>query len=172
MVHQILYNAYAPTLSQIPVVIIADNIASHLNVGSIFRIADTFGVTEILLCEKSPTPPHKLISRTGRGGEKHVTYRYFDETIAAINALKTEGYYILALEITNTSTDVRQYNFPVHKKIAIIVGSEEKGIAQEVLNAVDACIHITSVGYCLSMNLATALAVAVYEAASQLRNAI
>ena len=65
---------------------------------------------------------------------------------------------------------MRRYNFTAHEKIAVVVGSEEKGIAQDVLSVVDACIHITSAGYCLSMNLATALAVAVYEAASQYRD--
>lgn len=169
MIRQILYTEYQPAFTKIPILIVADNIATHLNVGSLFRIADTFGVMEVILCGKSPVPPHKLISRTGRGGERHVPHRYFDKTIAAINVLKSEGYFILALEITNTSTDVRKYNFLAHEKIALIVGSEEKGIAPDILSNVDACIHINSVGYCLSMNLATALAVAVYEAASQFR---
>ena len=169
MIRQITYSEYQPKFDKVPIVIVLDNISTHLNVGSVFRIADTFGVMEVILCEKSPKPPHKLISRTARGGERHVPFRYFDKTVKAVQTLKAEGYCILALEITNISTDVRQYDFTKGEKIAIIVGSEETGISQEVLSVVDACIHIKSSGFCLSMNVATALSVAVYEAASQLR---
>ena len=168
-VRQIIYTEYRPAFTKIPVAIIADNISTHLNIGSVFRIADTFGATEVVLCGKTPAPPHKLISRTARGAERHVPFRYFDKTNIAIQSLKTEGYRILALEITNTSVDVRHYAFMSHEKIAFVVGSEEKGIAQEVLSQADDCLHIASVGYCLSMNVATALAVAMYEAASQMR---
>lgn len=168
-VRQIIYTEYRPAFTKIPVAIIADNISTHLNIGSVFRIADTFGASEVILCGKSPTPPHKLISRTARGAERHIPFRYFDKTIIAVQSLKAEGYRILALEITNTSADMRYYNFLLHEKIAFVVGSEEKGIAQEVLNEADECLHIASVGYCLSMNVATALAVAMYEAASQMR---
>ncbi len=169
-VRQIIYTEYRPAFTKIPVAIIADNISTHLNVGSVFRIADTFGVSEVILCGKTPLPPHKLISRTARGAERHVAFRYFDKTFLAVKSLKADGYRILALEITNTSVDVRHYNFLSHEKIAFIIGSEEKGIAQEVLNCADECLHIASVGYCLSMNVATALAVVVYETASQLKN--
>ena len=37
-------------------IVILDNIRSAHNVGSIFRTADAFGVTEIYLCGTSPTP--------------------------------------------------------------------------------------------------------------------
>ena len=82
MVRQIIYTEYQPAFTKVPIVIVSDNISTPLNVGSVFRIADTFGVTEVILCDKSPTPPHKLISRTARGGERHVPFRYFEKTIA------------------------------------------------------------------------------------------
>lgn len=44
-----------------PVVIVLDNVRSHLNVGSVFRTADAFLIEAIYLCGITGTPPHRDI---------------------------------------------------------------------------------------------------------------
>ena len=46
---------------KIPLVVILDNVRSALNVGSAFRTADAFAVSELVLCGISATPPHREI---------------------------------------------------------------------------------------------------------------
>jgi tRNA G18 (ribose-2'-O)-methylase SpoU len=165
---QITYDDYQPKHQKFPIALALDNVSTYENVGAIFRIADTLGVKNIALCGTTPTPPHKLISRTARGAERHTTFAYFENTLAAISEFRTQGYTILALEITDDSRDVKTVNFKDLGKILLIAGAENGGIEQAVLEAVDSAVHIPTVGFCLSMNVATSVAVAVYEITRQL----
>jgi tRNA G18 (ribose-2'-O)-methylase SpoU len=61
-----------------PIVIVLDNVRSHLNVGSVFRTADAFLVEAIYLCGITGTPPHRDIHKTALGSTDTVTWKYFE----------------------------------------------------------------------------------------------
>lgn len=168
MVHQLKYSEYKPPLVKLPVIFILEDVNSYDNVGLIFRSSDAFGISTLILTGTTPTPPHKLISRYSGGCDKHVAFEYFEKTIEAIEFLKKEGYFIAALEITNKSTSIREKNFKIIPKLAIIVGSERVGIKQETLNACNESIHIDSLGFGLSINVAIASSICMFEASEQL----
>ena len=85
-------------------IVVLDNIRSAYNVGSIFRTADAFGITEIYLCGTSPTPidkfnrPRKDIAKVSLGAEKTVPWRYFSSSLRAVNILRKKGVKILSIE--------------------------------------------------------------------------
>ncbi len=166
---QLNYTDYTPTNTQFPLVILLDNITTPQNVGAIFRIADTFGVERLAICGSTPAPPHRRINSGGRGTEKTVPFTYFDDAMTAINHYKSEGYTIIALEITDESRSIRSVNFKQLVKIVLIAGSEEDGVSQGILDVVDFSVHIPSFGICLSMNVATSVAVAAYEIVGQFK---
>ena len=82
--------------------VIAHNIRSVLNVGSLFRTADAFGVTKIYLTGYTATPAnifHKArMSKTALGAENFVPWEYEKSPIRLIKRLKAEGVKIIALE--------------------------------------------------------------------------
>jgi tRNA G18 (ribose-2'-O)-methylase SpoU len=164
---QLAYSDYTPTTTRFPIVILLDNITTPQNVGAIFRIADTFGIEQLAICEATPAPPHKRINSGGRGTEKTVPFTYFDDALTAIAHYKGAGYTIVALEITDESLSIRAVDFKKLGKIVLIAGAEETGVAQKLLDAADFSVHIPSVGICLSMNVATSVAVAAYEMTGQ-----
>ena len=166
---QLDYADYTPTNTQFPLVILLNNITTPQNVGAIFRIADTFGVEGLAICGSTPAPPHRRINSGGRGTEKTIPFTYFEDALTAINHYKSKDYAIIALEITDESRSIRTVNFKQLEKIVLIAGSEEDGIAQQLLDAVDFSVHIPSFGICLSMNVATSVAVAAYEIVGQLK---
>ena len=166
---QLNYTDYTPTTTQFPVVILLDNITTPQNVGAIFRIADTFGIQHLAICETTPAPPHRRINSGGRGTEKTVPFTYFEDALVVINHYKSVGYAIVALEITDESRSIRAVNFKQLEKIVLIAGSEEEGVSQRLLDAVDFSVHIPSFGICLSMNVATSVAVAAYEIVGQFK---
>jgi tRNA G18 (ribose-2'-O)-methylase SpoU len=165
---QLDYTDYTPTKTQFPLIILLDNIKSPENVGAIFRIADTFGIERLAICETSPAPPHKRINIGGRGSEKIVPFTYFGDALSAIEQFKNDGYAIIALEITDESRSIRDIDFKKLEKVVLIAGSEKGGVSQKLLDAVDFSAHIPSSGICLSMNVATSVAVAAYEITGQL----
>src|SRR5664279_4535436 len=99
---------YVYTMST-AITVIAHNIRSIHNVGSIFRTSEGFGVKKIILSGYSPYPqlpndsllPHissnltSKINKTALGAEKLVPYDYVEDPLVALNALRAEGYAII-----------------------------------------------------------------------------
>ena len=169
MIEQLKYSEYKPPLIKIPVIFILEAVSSYDNVGLIFRSSDAFGISKLILTGTTPTPPHKLISRYSGGCDKHTAFEYFEKTTEAIEILKKEGYFIAALEITTASSNIRLKNFKIIPKVAIVVGSERVGIKQETLNACNESFHIESIGFGLSINVAIAASICMFEIAEQLK---
>ena len=83
---------------KIPLVVVLDNVRSQNNIGSVFRTSDAFLVEEIILCGITATPPNTEIHKTALGAEDSVNWRYFEDTLTALNRLKAEGYIIYSIE--------------------------------------------------------------------------
>lgn len=159
------------------IIIIAHNIRSTHNVGSIFRTAEGFGVKKIILSGYTPYPklnedtrlPHiaeKLtnqIHKTALGAENLVTFEYQQEP--KVSELKSEGYKIVALEQNDHSTPIAKYK--TAQKIALILGEEVNGINQDLLNQCDEIIEIPMVGQKESFNVSVATGIALYALNSQ-----
>ena len=157
------YTEYQPNRQKYPLSILLQNVDSPHNVGMIFRLVDTLGVAQIILTGKTPTPPHRNISRAATGAYRHVDWCYELDILNTIKSKKQEGYTIIALEITHDSEDIKTLDYKAMGKILLIAGAEDGGISDAVLQVVDATVHIPTHGVCLSMNVATALSIAVYE---------
>jgi len=69
--------------SKTPVVIVLDNVRSHLNVGSVFRTADAFLIEAIYLCGITGVPPHRDIHKTALGATDTVSWKHFATTAEA-----------------------------------------------------------------------------------------
>ena len=60
-------------------IVIAHNIRSLHNVGSIFRSCDAFGIEKLYLTGITGTPPRKEIAKVALGSEHHVTWEYVED---------------------------------------------------------------------------------------------
>src|SRR3954454_6610858 len=81
-----------------PVLIILDDVRSMHNVGSAFRTCDAFAIEALYLCGYTPAPPHRDIHKTALGATETVSWKHFAQTTDAVNAAKTAGYKIYAVE--------------------------------------------------------------------------
>ncbi|MCX7909769.1 MAG: RNA methyltransferase [Ignavibacteria bacterium] len=152
----------AKKVARHPVSILLHNIRSLYNVGSIFRTCDAALCKELILCGFTPFPPRKEIEKTALGAVETVPWRYFKDTIEAINSLKREGNKIFALEITDKKrpyTSLRKEEFP----LVIVVGNELVGIDQKVLDFCDDAIEIPMFGVKHSLNVAVATGIVLFE---------
>ena len=154
------------------IVLIAHNIRSTHNVGSLFRTADGFGVHHIILSGYTPYPsiegddrlPHihekltRQIHKTALGAESLVPFSY--EPLPPLERLKHEGYRIVALEQTEGSQRLQHYS-PA-EKIALLIGEEVEGITADLLAACDDFIEIDMVGQKESFNVSVATGIALY----------
>lgn len=134
-----------------------------MNVGSLFRIADAFGLERIYLSGSSPVPPNSKIKKTSRSTEKYVPFSYEEDPVGLVKKLKSVGYTVISLEITSTSIDIRQLSISPDEKICLILGSENAGVNSELLNVSDKTVHIPMLGRNSSMNVAAACSIATFE---------
>ena len=149
--------------AKIPVVVVLDNVRSHLNVGSIFRTADAFRIEAIYLCGITGNPPHRDIQKTALGATETVAWKYFATTIEAIAALKTAGYQIAAIEQATHATMLQAVNYNGIDKIAIVFGNEVAGVEQAVVDNADMVIEIPQLGTKHSLNIAVSAGVVLWE---------
>jgi 23S rRNA (guanosine2251-2'-O)-methyltransferase len=145
------------------IIIIAHNIRSTHNVGAIFRTAEGFGVTKIILSGYTPYPriehdtrlPHiseKLTSqihKTALGAEALVPFEHFE--LPPLVPLKNDGYRIVGLEQAKRSISLEKYTAP--KKIALLIGEEDH--CEDI-------IEIPMVGKKESFNVSVATGIALY----------
>jgi tRNA G18 (ribose-2'-O)-methylase SpoU len=141
--------------------LIAQNIRSLFNIGSLFRSADVFNVAQIYLCGYTATPPNDKIGKVALGAENFVPWEKYYQTHLLIPKLKKQGIKIYALETGSETKNLTTFKpqFPC----AIIVGNEVKGISKKVLSQADAIISIPMHGQKESLNVAIAGSIALYE---------
>lgn len=156
-------------------VLIAHNIRSTHNVGSLLRTAEGLGVETVYMTGYTPYPKlstdrrlphiseklHKQIRKTALGAETTQAWRQTDDIMPLLQSLRADGYVIAALEQHQGSIPLPNYDAP--EKVAIIVGHEVEGIETEVLAAADVILQIPMDGQKESFNVAQAAAMALYH---------
>lgn len=155
-------------VSRYPLCLLAQDIVDPANVGSLFRIADALGVEHLYLTGQSSTPPNTKVRRTARMAERHVSWTYAADALALVRELKARGDWILSLELTSSSIDVRTLRPPKGRRVILILGAEKSGVSQALLDESAQTVHIPMRGHNSSMNVAVAGALAVFELSREL----
>jgi len=155
------YDSVKDDTHKFPLVLILDNLRSAFNVGSIIRSSECLGVTEIALCGKTPDQDNRKVVETAMGTTDYVRLTRYKNIQEAITYYREQKYEIIALELTNNSLSLDKYQ-PA-PKVAIIVGNESLGIAEETLGECDKIIEINMYGIKNSLNVSNATAIAIYN---------
>lgn len=146
------------------IIAVLDNVRSLHNVGSVFRTADAFCLEAVYLCGITATPPHNEIHKTALGAEDAVSWRYFESTLDAIEALRQEGYLPIAIEQVDKSIALGDFKVDPNQGYAFIFGNEVKGVQQAVIDRCHACIEIPQYGTKHSLNVSVTAGIVLWEA--------
>jgi len=150
-------------LEKTPITIVLDNVRSMHNVGSAFRTADGFAIEQIILCGITATPPHREIEKTALGATQSVQWIHYRETTDAVQALKEQGYKILAIEQAEGSVSLEQFEISKDDKYAFVFGNEVHGVDEEVMEQVDGCIEIPQFGTKHSFNVSVTIGIVLWD---------
>ena len=132
-----------------------EEIRSPFNVGSMFRTAEAFGVSRLILSPYSASPRHPRAAKTARGADRTVPW-----DIAGLEALAAEGP-IFALETGGRHIA----DFPFPEQGTVVVGSEELGVSPEALRLADQSlgrVGIPMAGAKRSLNVAVAFGILMH----------
>lgn len=146
-----------------PVAVVLDNIRSMNNVGSVFRSADAFRVSQVFLCGITARPPHRDIQKTALGATESVPWEYTQTTLEAITKLKKDGYKVWAIEQVDTSLDLRNFAPQAGEKHAFVLGNEVFGVEEEVVKACDGCLEIPQFGTKHSLNISVTAGIVLWD---------
>lgn len=153
---------------KIPLIVVLDHVRSLNNVGSVFRTSDAFRVEAIYLCGITACPPHAEIHKTALGAEETVDWKYFNDTLEAVENLRQMDYTICAIEQAEGSVMLDKLLLDKTKKYAVILGNEVKGVQQTVVDKCDMCIEIPQYGTKHSLNVSVTAGIVIWDFFKQL----
>lgn len=135
---------------------------SH-NISAIIRTADAVGIQHVhTISAGDSIRRHHMIA----GGAKHwVGITLHRSTKAALTALRTEGWHLVAAHVGEKTRDYREVDYT--KKVAIMVGAELVGLSDAAVAAADDHIAIPMHGLGTSLNVSVAVGVILLEAERQ-----
>ena len=165
---QLDHAGHRPASGPLPLRFLAHDVGIAANVGSLFRIADALGVEHVHLTGASPLPPDPKIRKTARSAERHVAWSHAADPLQAVAALKAQGWRVVSLELSTQSVALQDLAVAPGDRICLVVGAENVGVNQLLLDVADATVHIPMRGHNSSMNVANACAIATYEIARRL----
>lgn len=157
------------------IVLIAHDLRSAHNVGSLLRTAEGFGVSKVYLTGYTPFPlkpndsrlPHlsqkiaARIHKTALDAEELVPWEQHDDVREVLALLRKEGFTIAALEQAEDS--IKLPDFAPPQKIAILLGREVEGIDPNLLKLCGVTLEIPMFGRKESFNVVQAAAATIYH---------
>ena len=150
------------TKKEFPIVLLCDGISNAPNLGSLFRLADAFGISEIILCGE-PLVFGKRMKKTSRSTEKYVSFRQETDALRVLSELQQKNFTAIALEIATFSKPLHEFVMAKKAPIVLIIGNENHGVSDDLLRQSDIVLHIEMYGNNSSMNVTHAAAIALYE---------
>ena len=139
-----------------PVALLLQNIQHDLNLGTIVRSANSFGIFDIYFYGK------RRFDRRAAAGTYHYLNLQFLSTLDEVKALK-DKYRFVALEnnLERKTQPLTTYTWP--SRPIIITGEESIGITPDLLELSDDIVEIESIGSVRSMNVGVAASIAMYD---------
>ncbi|MDR2969798.1 MAG: RNA methyltransferase [Tannerellaceae bacterium] len=148
---------------KIPLIVVLDHVRSLHNVGSVFRTSDAFLVEAVYLCGITACPPHAEIHKTALGAEDTVEWKYFEDTLQAVDCLKKNNYTVCAVEQAEGSVMLDDLCLDGNRKYAVIFGNEVKGVQQSVVDRCDLCVEIPQYGTKHSLNVSVTAGIVIRD---------
>ncbi|CAD6197018.1 unnamed protein product [Caenorhabditis auriculariae] len=148
-------------------IVVASLVDKPTNLGGICRTSEIFGVdalviSDALLAEDSN---FKALSMSAENWQRIETVKP-DNLLPYLQALKADGYKIVAAEQTTDSIPMNQFVFP--KKCVVVLGDEKEGVPVSLLRAVDQTVEIKQFGNTRSLNVHVTAALFVSKYAEQI----
>lgn len=139
-------------------VLCLSNEIRDMNLSSCIRSANSFNINHVVMTGR------KSYDRRGTVGAHHyIDVRHEPELSSAMFWYKVDGYHLVALEYDDRydMSSVAEYKW--HPKTLMIVGEEGRSISSEILDLVDDIVYIPMMGTVRSLNLASAVSIALYD---------
>jgi 23S rRNA (guanosine2251-2'-O)-methyltransferase len=125
------------------------------NIAGVLRTAEAFMVEHVYMLRK----PRSMSETAGEGKLQPTTYT--PDLVAVIQQARADGYTVVALEQTTESVSLPMAQLPA--KLCLVAGDEGGGVPPKALVLCDMAVVIPQFGKIPSLNVVTAISIALYE---------
>lgn len=144
-----------------PFLLALDSVQDPQNVGSLLRTAEAVGVHGVIIPQHRAAPITPAVSRASAGAVEHLLIAAVTNLRRTLEDLKRQGLWIVGVENHPRAEDYRSANLT--GPIALVVGSEGRGLGRLILEACDLLVRIPMMGQVSSLNVAVAGSLVLYE---------
>jgi 23S rRNA (guanosine2251-2'-O)-methyltransferase len=146
--------------TNLPLIVVLDEIQDPHNVGAILRSAECSGVNGIIITKHRSATITSTVTKVSTGATEHIKICQVNNLSQTIDELKERGFWVVGSSILNAKlyTDV-DYKIP----IVLIVGNEEKGIRKLTASKCDFLVKIPMSGKLQSLNVSVATGILLFE---------
>lgn len=155
---------YAKSKNEHPFILILDELEDPHNFGSIIRTAETCGVHGIIIPKRKNVGITPTVYKTSAGAIEYMKIAKVTNINAAIDELKKANVWVFGADMAGES-----YSYDVDLKgaVALVVGSEGRGISKLTKEKCDVLMKIPMVGKISSLNASVASGMIMYEILKQ-----
>jgi len=141
-----------------------DGVEDPRNFGALLRVAEASGVDGVIIGKRRSTGVTATVVRTSAGAAEHVKIARVANVSNSLLKLKEEGIWIVGVEVGGS---IPYYQVDYTKDTCVVLGGEGKGLRRLTAQQCDVVVRIPMLGNVESLNVATAGAVVLFEAARQ-----
>ena len=153
------FNSIA-SFDQKPIVLILDSVQDPRNLGACLRSANAAGVSHVVINKDGSAPINSLVHRTSAGALNSLQIFHVTNLSRTIKQIKKRDIWVVGLD---GSKQTSLFDINLTGSIAIVVGSEGKGIRPLIKKNCDQVVSIPMSGNVESLNVSVATAVTLFE---------
>lgn len=145
-------------------IVVLDHITDPQNVGNIIRTTEVLGGSGIVVPRERSSPINEVVVKASTGAIFYIPVTKVGSLSNFLEKFKKKGGWVVAVE--KGGKDIHKIDFPF--PLAIVVGSEGKGISKSILETADMVATIPMRGRVTSLNVSSAASIAIWEVVKRL----
>lgn len=147
-------------LSNKTVIVFADEITDPQNLGSMIRSLACLGGFSLVIPEHNSAEVTETVLKVANGGENYLSVSKVTNVASSVRKVREKGVWVAGADVEG-AVDIRdvRWQYP----LAVVIGSEGKGIRPGILKELDERVVLPMDGAKLSYNAAVASALFCYE---------
>jgi 23S rRNA (guanosine2251-2'-O)-methyltransferase len=154
----------AREMDEVPFILILDGIEDPHNLGAIIRTAECGGVHGVVIPKRRAAHVTETVYKSSAGAVEHMLIAKASNISDTIDKLKEEGLWIYGADVEGKDY---YFNLELKGPIALVIGSEGKGLSRLVKEKCDFLLKIPMFGKVSSLNASNAASILIYEVVRQ-----
>ena len=151
-------------LKEKPLILILDSIQDPRNLGACLRSANAAGVSHVIINKDGSAPINALVHKTSAGAINSLQIFHVTNLSRTIKSIQEKGIWVIGLD---GDSSLKIYDVNLSDSIAIVMGTEGKGIRQLIKKTCDQLVTIPMSGNIESLNISVATGIALFESKRQ-----